>query len=367
VPPGRTPGRCAAQCRQSARLLSRRTPGRCGGRCQGVLGRDGVAGGARGCWVGTMWRPVPGGTGSGRCAPIAGNGRPLRMSTVIDEYTLECLAIRVGRRLTAEYVQECLTELFCARGVPEHIRSDNGPRFTSCRIRRWLSELGTRTLFIEPRSPWENGHTESFNGKQRHELLNREIFDTLQETEVLIEPWRQQYNRRRPHSSLGNRPPEPEVCRTPFLGSPLAAAAAFVLPWTLAQKPGAAYWRANRTPRMHCSRCSCRPVAHCTPAGPQRRPSVPGSIASQSTTASIVARFLFPRHGAGSPSRLDDGRGCSRSNPVPPRCGETGSHTAAHTIPSAPGVLRGCPARRSAPDPSPGSSRQPGWCSGGGQ
>jgi putative transposase len=145
------------------------------------------------------------------------NGRPLRMLTVIDEYTRECLAIRVGRRLTTEDVQECPTELFCSLGVPEHIRSDNGPEFTSCRIRRWLSELGTRTLFIGPGSPWENGPIESFNGKLRDELLNREIFYTLQEAKVLIERGRQQYNRRRPQTSLGNRPPAPEVYRAPFL------------------------------------------------------------------------------------------------------------------------------------------------------
>jgi transposase InsO family protein len=138
------------------------------------------------------------------------------MLTVIDEYTRECLAIRVGRRLTAEDVQECLTELFCSRGMPKHIRSDNGPEFTSYRIRRWLMELGTRTLFIEPGSPWENGYIESFNGKLRDELLNREIFYTLQEAQVLIERWRNQYDRRRPHSSLGNRPPPPSaVCASP--------------------------------------------------------------------------------------------------------------------------------------------------------
>lgn len=157
------------------------------------------------------------------------NGRPLRMLTVIDEYTRECLAIRVGRRLTAEDVQECLTELFCSRGMPKHIRSDNGPEFTSDRIRRWLSELGTRTLYIEPGSPWENGYIESFNGKLRDELLNREIFYTLQEAQVLIERWRNQYNRRRPHSSLGNRPPAPEAYPAPFLGFPLTTTAAFGL------------------------------------------------------------------------------------------------------------------------------------------
>lgn len=158
------------------------------------------------------------------------NGRPLRMLTVLDEYTRECLAIRVGRRLTAEDVQECLTELFCSRGVPEHIRSDNGPEFTSHRIRRWLAELGARTLFIEPGSPWENGYIESFNGKLRDELLKREIFCTLQEARVLVERWRQQYNHRRPHSSLGNRPPAPEAYWVPGWGSPLTAAAALGLP-----------------------------------------------------------------------------------------------------------------------------------------
>ena len=158
------------------------------------------------------------------------NGRPLRMLTVLDEYTQECLAIRVGRRLTAEDVQECPTELFCSRGIPEHIRSDNGPEFTSHRIRRWLAELGARTLFIEPGSPWENGYIESFNGKLRDELLKREIFYTLQEAQVLVERWRQQYNRRRPHSSLGNRPPAPEAYPVPRRGSHLTPAAAFELP-----------------------------------------------------------------------------------------------------------------------------------------
>jgi putative transposase len=149
--------------------------------------------------------------------------------TVIDEFTRECLAIRVGRRLTAEDVQECLTELFCSRGIPEHIRSDNGPGFTCHRIRRWLGQLGARTLFIEPGSPWENGNIESFNGKLRDELLKREIFCPLQEAQVLVERWRQQYNRRRPHSTLGNRPPAPEAYLVPNWGSPLTAAAAFGL------------------------------------------------------------------------------------------------------------------------------------------
>ena len=157
------------------------------------------------------------------------NGRTLRLLTVIDEFTRECLAIRVGRRLTAEDVQECLTELFCSRGIPEHIRSDNGPEFTCHRIRRWLGELGARTLFIEPGSPWENGYIESFNGKLRDELLKREVFYTLEEAQVLIEQWRQMYNRRRPHSSLGNKPPAPEAYLVPNWGSPLTTAVAFGL------------------------------------------------------------------------------------------------------------------------------------------
>lgn len=135
------------------------------------------------------------------------DGRPFRMLNVIDEYTRECLAIRVGRKLRSGDVQECLTELFCARGVPEYIRSDNGSEFTARMIRNWLQDLGAKTLFIEPGSPWENGYIESFNGKLRDELLNREIFYTLQEAKILIERWRKEYNLVRPHSSLGYRPP----------------------------------------------------------------------------------------------------------------------------------------------------------------
>ena len=151
------------------------------------------------------------------------------MLTVIAEYTRESLAIRVGRRLTAEDVQECLTELLCSRGVAEHIRSTNGPEFTCHSIRRWLGELGARTLFIEPGSPLENGYIESFNGKLRDELLKRKVSYTLEEAQVLIERRRRMYNRSRPHSSLGNRPPAPEAHLVPNWGSPLTAAAAFGL------------------------------------------------------------------------------------------------------------------------------------------
>ena len=139
------------------------------------------------------------------------DGRAFRMLTIIDEYTRECLAILVERRLTYEDVIDQLFNLFILRGIPEHIRSDNGPEFTAKAIRKWLERLGVKTLFIEPGSPWENGYIESFNGKLRDELLNREIFTTLIEAKVLIADWRKEYNQVRPHSALGYRPPAPEA------------------------------------------------------------------------------------------------------------------------------------------------------------
>ena len=111
-------------------------------------------------------------------------------------------------------VHECLAELFVCRGTPDHIRPDNGPEFTARAVREWLARVNVKTLFIEPGSPWENGYIESFNGKLRDELLNREIFFTLTEAKVLVERWRQEYNTRRPHSSLGYRPPAPETIAT---------------------------------------------------------------------------------------------------------------------------------------------------------
>jgi transposase InsO family protein len=139
------------------------------------------------------------------------DGRAFKMLTILDEYTRECLAILVDRRITSEGVIDQLFNLFVLRGIPEHIRSDNGPEFTAKAVRGWLNRLGIRTLFIEPGSPWENGYIESFNGKLRDELLNREIFMTLTEAKVLIEQWRQEYNQVRPHSSLGYKPPAPEA------------------------------------------------------------------------------------------------------------------------------------------------------------
>jgi len=143
------------------------------------------------------------------------DGRPIRMLTMVDEYTRECLAIDVERRLDSENVLERLTALFTERGTPTYIRSDNGAEFTAKVVREWLGRLGVQTLFIEPGSPWENGYNESFNGKLRDELLNGEIFYTLMEAKVLIERWRQEYNTFRPHSSLGCRPPAPEAKQWP--------------------------------------------------------------------------------------------------------------------------------------------------------
>lgn len=138
------------------------------------------------------------------------DGRAIRILTLIDEYTRECLAMEVGRRITSDDVLFVLSELFIRRGIPEYIRSDNGAEFTATAIRDWLSRVGVRTLYIEPGSPWENGYIESFNGKLRDELLNGEIFETLLEAKVLIEEWRKEYNTVRPHSSLGYKPPAPE-------------------------------------------------------------------------------------------------------------------------------------------------------------
>ena len=133
--------------------------------------------------------------------------------TLIDEYTRECLALKVARKLNSQDVLEQLGYLFIYRGLPGFIRSDNGPEFTAKAVRNWLEQLGVQTLFIEPGSPWENGYNESFNGKLRDELLKGEIFITLLEPKVLIENRRKEYNQFRPHSSLGYRPPAPEAIR----------------------------------------------------------------------------------------------------------------------------------------------------------
>jgi putative transposase len=151
------------------------------------------------------------------------DGRSFRMLTVIDEFTRQCVAIVVARRLRSDDVLHCLTDLFAAHGPPEHIRSDNGPEFVAKTVRRWLGRIGVKTLYIEPGSPWENGYCESFNSKLRDELLAAEVFSTLYEAQVLIERWRRHYNAVRPHSSLGYRPPAPETILPTASGLPYAA------------------------------------------------------------------------------------------------------------------------------------------------
>ena len=142
------------------------------------------------------------------------NGRAFKILNIIDEYTRECLKTKVNRKIGSQDVIDELFNLIIYRGIPEHIRSDNGPEFTAKAVRSWLNRLGVKTMFIEPGSPWENGYIESFNGKLRDELLNREVFTTLEEARVLIEQLRREYNQVRPHSVLRYKPPAPEVILT---------------------------------------------------------------------------------------------------------------------------------------------------------
>ncbi len=137
------------------------------------------------------------------------DGRSLRIMTLIDEYTRECPALRVARRINSFGVIETLADAMLAKGVPEHVRCDNGPEMIARSLQEWLAQLGTKTLYIEPGSPWENGYCESFNGKLRDECLKLEIFYILKEAQVVIGAWKDHYNRVRPHSSLGYRPPAP--------------------------------------------------------------------------------------------------------------------------------------------------------------
>lgn len=137
------------------------------------------------------------------------NGRKIRILTVIDEYSRECLALRAGYALKSDDVMDVLSDLFITHSIPDHIRSDNGSEFTAKSIKDWLCRLKVKTLYIEPGSPWENGYNESFNARLRDELLNAEVFTTLLEAQTIIEQWRHHYNHIRPHSSLNYRPPAP--------------------------------------------------------------------------------------------------------------------------------------------------------------
>jgi len=138
------------------------------------------------------------------------DGRAYRTLNILDEFSRECLDIKVKRKLNSTDVIDALTDLFILRGVPAYIRSDNGPEFIAEAVRQWIKAVGSNTAYIEPGSPWENGYCESFNARFRDELLNGEIFYSLKEAQIVIEQWRQHYNTKRPHSALGYRPPAPE-------------------------------------------------------------------------------------------------------------------------------------------------------------
>ena len=135
------------------------------------------------------------------------NGRLVKLLVVIDEFTRECLAIDVNRKIKGPDVVEVLRYLFAVRGEPAYIRSDNGPEFVSRAVTKWLAHAGVRTLFVAPGSPWENAYVESFNEKLRDELLNRELFLHIDELRYVVDRWRMDYNHYRPHSSLGYKAP----------------------------------------------------------------------------------------------------------------------------------------------------------------
>ncbi len=164
------------------------------------------------------------------------DSRKYRMLNVVDEFTHECLAIRINRKLKAIDVIDVLSDLFILRGVPGHIRSDNGPEFVAKAVQDWIAAVGAKTAYIEPGSPWENGYIESFNARLRDELLNGEIFYTLREPQIIIESWRRHYNAIRPHASLGYKPPAPEVFVPAFTAWP-ASLRRPAPPTTLAQPP----------------------------------------------------------------------------------------------------------------------------------
>ena len=163
-------------------------------------------------------------------------GRKYRMLNLIDEFTHECLAIRVDRKLKSTDVIDVLSDQFILRGVPEHIRSDNGPEFVAKAVQDWIGAVGAKTAYIERGSPWENGFIESFNARLRDELLDGEIFYSLAEARIVIESWRRHYNTERPHGSLGYKPPAPEVF-IPAFAAPAALQPRPATPPALAQRP----------------------------------------------------------------------------------------------------------------------------------
>ena len=150
------------------------------------------------------------------------DGRKFRTLNVVDEFTRECLAIRVARKLNSTDVIDVLSDLFILRGVPGHIRSDNGPEFIAQAVQDWITAVGAKTAYIAPGSPWENDYVESFNARFRDELLDGEIFYSLREAQVIIESWRRHYNTVRPHGSINYKAPAPEVFVPAFAAWPAA-------------------------------------------------------------------------------------------------------------------------------------------------
>ena len=142
------------------------------------------------------------------------DGRTVRFLNLMNEYTRECLAIHIERWINSSQVIDVLTDAMIEHGIPEHIRSDNGPEFVAKELRTWLAKTGAKTLYIEPGSPWENGYCESFNSKMRDEFLNGEMFYSLKEVWALAERWCAYFKTERPHSSLGYRPPGPAAWQT---------------------------------------------------------------------------------------------------------------------------------------------------------
>ena len=145
------------------------------------------------------------------------SGTTLKWLSIVDEYTRECLALKVARSITSEDVIDTLAELFAMRGVPRCVRSDNGPEFVALAIGRWFEKTGVQALYIEPGAPWENGFAESFHSRLRDELLNMHAFTDLREARQLSLAWREDYNHQRPHSSLGYQTPTAFAARNHYL------------------------------------------------------------------------------------------------------------------------------------------------------
>jgi len=164
------------------------------------------------------------------------DGRKYRMLNIVDEFTHECIAIRIDRRLKSVDVIDVLSDLFILRGVPGHIRSDNGPEFVAKAVQEWIAAVGAKTAYITPGSPWENGFIESFNARLRDELLDGEIFYSLAEARIIIESWRRHYNTVRPHGSPAYKPPAPEVF-VPAIAARAAAQPQPAPPPALAPRP----------------------------------------------------------------------------------------------------------------------------------